>query len=518
MTGYSLASRAAAHPDRIAYKILPDGAAVTYAELDRKSNQVAHLLRALGLERGDVIALVMENHPSYFEIAWAADRAGLYYTCISSRLSAAEVGYIVQDSGARALFASKALESVAAAALQSAPSVEGFMVDGTGLGFRDYLAERDANPTTAIADESRGASMLYSSGTTGRPKGVRFPLPEIGMDDIDDLTSLGRSLFGFREGIVYLSPAPLYHAAPLRWSMSVHRLGGTVIAMEKYDPALALELIEQEKVTHSQWVPTHFVRMLKLPEEIRHRYDLSSHEVAFHAAAPCPVSVKHVMLEWWGPIIHEYYSGTEFNGFTSITPAEWLEHPGSVGRAKLGIVRICADDGITELPARKEGLIFFSDGNPFTYHNDPEKTRDACNSLGWSTLGDIGWLDEEGYLYLTDRKSFMIISGGVNIYPQEIEDIIIGHPQVADAAVVGAPDMDLGERLVAVIQPLHWADAGPGLAADVQSYLYGNLSKFKVPRQIDFMEELPRHPTGKLYKRLLRDRYWSDHQQTTNSL
>lgn len=510
MSGFHPFCHARTEPDRIAYKMMPSGETVTYRQLDERSNQGAHLLQSLGLKRGDVVAILMENHPRYLEVAWAADRSGLYFTGVSNRLTAPEIAYILSDSGASVLFTSQALAELAATALQEVPNCRGYVVDGPRDGFEDYLAARARQPDTPIADESCGSPMLYSSGTTGRPKGVKFSLSDAAIDDLDGLTALATSRFGFEFGMRYLSPAPMYHSAPLRWSMCAHRAGGTVVVMEKYDPEFALSLIESEKITVSQWVPTHFVRMLKLPEEIRSRYDLSSQKLTFHAAAPCPVPIKHAMMDWWGPIIHEFYAGTEFNGFTSITPEEWLAHPGSVGRASFGIIHICADDGVTELPARQEGQIYFEGGSQFAYHNDPEKTAGAYNAKGWSTLGDIGWLDEEGYLYLTDRKSFMIISGGVNIYPQEIEDAIIAHPKVADAAVVGAPDEDLGERVVAVVQPLDSADAGDALAEEIRSSLAGHLSKLKIPRQIDFMDELPRHPTGKLYKRLLRDNYWKD--------
>jgi long-chain acyl-CoA synthetase len=510
MSSFHPSCHARTDPQLIAYKMVPSGETVTYGELDARSNQGAHLLRSLGLQRGDVIAILMENHPRYLEIAWASDRSGLYYTGISNRLTAPEIAYILSDSGASILFTSQAMADLAVAALADVPDCKSYVVDGPRDGFGDYLAGRDQQPETPIADESSGSPMLYSSGTTGRPKGVKFALSDAAIHDLDGLTALATSRFGFEYGMRYLSPAPMYHSAPLRWSMCAHRAGGTVIVMEKYDPEFALSLIESEKITVSQWVPTHFVRMLKLPEEVRTGYDLSSQKLTFHAAAPCPVPIKHAMMQWWGPIIHEFYAGTEFNGFTSITPDEWLSHPGSVGQASFGTLHICADDGVTELPVRQEGLVYFEGGSQFAYHNDPNKTAEAYNAKGWSTLGDIGWLDENGYLYLTDRKSFMIISGGVNIYPQEIEDAIIAHPKVADAAVVGAPDEDLGERVVAVIQPLDSADAGEGLADEIRASLAGQLSKVKIPRQIDFMEELPRHPTGKLYKRLLRDNYWKD--------
>lgn len=500
-------------PEKIAVKFVPSGQALTFQELDLRSNQAAHLLRDLGLDRGAVIALFMHNCPQYFEVAWAADRTGLYYTGISSQLTADEVAYILQDSGATVLFTCQALLAVARDAARQVAGLRVLIVDGPAVEeVASYRAERDRQPATPVNDQSRGMPMLYSSGTTGRPKGVRFPLPDLELGGMDPLTALLNRSFGLGRDAVYLSPAPLYHAAPLRFSMSVQRIGGTVIAMEKFDPELALQAIESERVTHSQWVPTHFVRMLKMRPEQRVGYDLSSHRFAVHAAAPCPVPVKREMLDWWGPIIHEYYSGTEFNGMTFVDPMEWLSHPGTVGRPIFGTAHITADDGVTELSAREEGLVYFEGGTQFSYHNDPKKTDETYNAKGWSTLGDIGWLDEDGYLYLTDRKSFMIISGGVNIYPQEIEDAIIVHPKVADAAVIGAPDEDFGERVVAVVQPLDWHDAGSALAEEIRSSLARSLSKIKMPRQIEFMRELPRHPTGKLYKRLLRDQFALSHR------
>jgi long-chain acyl-CoA synthetase len=350
--------------------------------------------------------------------------------------------------------------------------------------------------------------MLYSSGTTGRPKGVK----RAGVVDPDiaapnTLAMIGTALYGWTADSVYLSPAPLYHAAPLGWSMAVQSLGGTVVMMEGFEAEAALAAIERYKVTSAQWVPTHFIRMLKLPEDVRSKYDLSSLTAVFHAAAPCPVPVKEAMISWWGPIINEYYAGTEGNGFCVCNSSEWLAHKGSVGKGMGVEVKICDEDG-NELPARSEGLVFFAGGGQFEYYGDPAKTAESLNKHGWSTLGDVGWIDEDGFLYLTDRKSFMIISGGVNIYPQEIENLLIGHPKVADVAVVGAPHEEMGEEVVAVIQPMDWADASPEFAAEVSAWLRERLSHVKTPRRIDFMVELPRHQTGKLYKRLIRDTYW----------
>ncbi|MBY0302247.1 MULTISPECIES: acyl-CoA synthetase [Sphingomonas] len=484
-------------PDRPAYIMAPSGETVTYRQLDERSSQGAHLLRALGLRRGDGIALMLENDARFFEIVWAAQRAGLYYTCISTRLAPPEIAFIVRDSGSRVLV------STAAVAPEMSDAVEIVFAPGA----RDFVGERAAFPTHPIADEAPGMDMLYSSGTTGQPKGIRPPLPEGSLDQSNALTEFGRTTFGMGPDMTFLSPAPLYHSAPLRWCMAVHKLGGTAIVMEKFDAAAALALIERYRVTHAQFVPTHFIRMLKLPEDVRERHDLSSLRVAYHAAAPCPVDVKQAMIAWLGPIVHEFYAGTEANGLTTIGPQEWLERPGSVGRAVWGTIRICDEDG-EPLPPGETGAIYFADGPAFEYHNDPAKTAASRNHHGWTTLGDVGHVDADGYLYLTDRQSFMIISGGVNIYPQEIEDAIVAHPKVMDVAVIGAPDEEMGERVVAVVQPGDWADAGPALAAELTEWLQGRIGRIKQPRQIDFVPELPRHPTGKLLKRLVRERYW----------
>jgi fatty-acyl-CoA synthase len=355
--------------------------------------------------------------------------------------------------------------------------------------------------------------MLYSSGTTGRPKGVKVALPDPPQIDAPNaLVMLAHGLYKVGPDSIYLCPAPLYHAAPLRWTMTVQRFGGTVVVMQHFDAEAALQAIERYRVTHAQFVPTHFVRMLKLPEEVRRRYDTSSLQVAFHAAAPCPVPVKRAMLDWWGSIIHEYYAGSEGNGMTAVGPTDWLARPGTVGRAVHGIVHICDEDG-QELPDRETGLVYFEGQTNFEYHNDPGKTAEARNRHGWSTLGDVGWLDEDGFLFLTDRKSFMIISGGVNIYPQEIENHLVTHPAVADVAVVGAPHDEMGEQVVAVVQPAEGVEAGAALADELTAYCRQSLSGVKTPRRFDFVDELPRHPTGKLYKRLIRDRYWGKESQ-----
>jgi fatty-acyl-CoA synthase/long-chain acyl-CoA synthetase len=382
------------------------------------------------------------------------------------------------------------------------------MVDEPLPGFRSWDREAMAQPVTPIPDQEGGYDMLYSSGTTGRPKGIKR---ESEHDPIDRpspfLKVLCADMCGMNSDSIYLSPAPLYHAAPLRFNMMAITLGGTSIIMESFDAEEFLKLVEKHRVTQSQLVPTMFVRMLKLPEEVRRRYDVSSLKGAIHAAAPCPIDVKARMIEWWGPILIEYYAGSEGNGVTVSTSQQWLTHRGTVGRAVVGKVRIL-DDGDQELPAGQIGTVYFADAPVFAYHNDPEKTKRAYNAKGWSTLGDVGYLDEEGFLYLTDRKSYMIISGGVNIYPQETEDVLITHADVADVAVFGVPNEEMGEEVKAVVQPHDMARAGKELEAELIGFCRKHLSPIKCPKSIDFEPELPRTPTGKLVKRHLRDKYW----------
>ncbi len=503
-------AHAATTPDKPALIVAETGETISYRQLDARSNQAAHLFRAAKLAAGDTIALFLDNVPEFYDIAWGAQRAGLFYVCIPSKLTAPEVEYIVRDSGATLVVASAAMAGVAAALTTPLADCTRLVIGGTIEGWADWSAATASMPTTPIADERAGIDMLYSSGTTGRPKGVRVALPpEPAIAAPTVLTMLAQGLYRLGPDTIYLSPAPLYHAAPLRWSMTVMRLGGTVVMMQHFDPEAALAAIERYKVNASQWVPTHFVRMLKLDDAVRARHDLSSLKVAIHAAAPCPIPVKEAMIAWWGPVLYEYYAGSEGNGLTTIDSAQWLAHKGSVGKAAYGALHICDEAG-GEVPAGTEGLVYFEGGGVFEYHNDPAKTAEAKNAHGWTTLGDIGRIDEDGFLYLTDRKSFMIISGGVNIYPQEIENRLITHPRVADVAVIGGPCPDMGERVIAVVQPVDMADAGDEFAAELTAWCRAELSGVKTPRQIDFAAELPRAPTGKLYKRLLRDRYWGN--------
>jgi long-chain acyl-CoA synthetase len=496
------------HPDKIAFVMAASGESMTYAQLEARSNQGAQLFRSLGLKTGDAVAIFMENNIHYLPMCWAAQRAGLYFTCISSRLTVGEVEYIVKDSGAKVLITSSYLAKIATEVEPLIPGVNLYAVNGAFSGFKGLESALEAFPTTPIADQASGSDLLYSSGTTGRPKGIKAALTGLDITDPGTLLNVTRGLFSFSNDMIYLSPAPLYHAAPLRYCMSVGRFGGSIVVMENFDAEQYLALIEKYKVTHSQLVPTMFVRMLKMPEEVRAKYDLSSLQVAIHAAAPCPIEVKRKMIDWWGPIIHEYYAGTEGNGFVYTNSESWLKHPGTVGQAMLGVIHIVGEDG-EDVPVGEEGVIYFADGPQFEYHNAPEKTAESRNAKGWSTLGDVGKLDADGFLYLTDRKAFMIISGGVNIYPQEAENVLINHPKVQDVAVIGVPNEDFGEEVKAVIQPVDWADANDDTAAELLAFCRERLSAIKCPRTIDFMVELPRHPTGKLYKRLIRDQYWA---------
>jgi fatty-acyl-CoA synthase len=506
-----------ADPDRVAWAMCDTGEEVTYGQLDARSNQVAQLLRACGVRPGGHVAMLMNNERRFLETCFGADRAGVYYTTISTRLGVDEIAYIVGDCGAGLLVVSAGLGDELLRLRPLLPAqLRCFSIGGSVPGYEDWGAAVDAAPQLPVADEAQGLDMLYSSGTTGRPKGVKWPLPATRPGERTMLVNLLAPLFSYGPDCRYLSPAPLYHAAPLRHCMTVIKLGGTVFVMGAFDALQSLQLIERHRITHSQWVPTMFVRLLKLPAEARASHDVSSLRVAVHAAAPCPIEVKERMLDWWGPILFEYYAGTENNGFCAITTEEWLRHKGSVGKAAQGRLHIC-DDGGAEVPAGETGLVYFADGPDFSYHNDPVRTAESRNRHGWTTLGDIGRLDADGYLYLVDRRAFMIISGGVNIYPQEAESVLIGHPKVLDVAVIGVPNEDFGEEVKAVVQPVDPRDIGPGLAAELVAYCRERLASFKCPRSVDFDTALPRHPTGKLYKQLVRDRYWPRREDRTVS-
>jgi fatty-acyl-CoA synthase len=498
---------AVSRPDHPAVIMCGSGAQMTFKEMDDAANRFSHLVRARGLSVGDAFAVLLENRIEYFTLIWGSQRAGTMLVPISTRLTAPEIAYILKDSEAKFLITSDAYRGVLDGIRAECPELPILVVDGdAGESFHQELSAQPAEP---IADQSAGMVMLYSSGTTGRPKGIR-PAPPADPDPFAPVPLMGLATMGAgmpADGsMVYLSPAPLYHAAPIGWCSVAHRLGATIVVMEKFDPEAALAAIEKYRVTDSQWVPTHFVRFLKLEPEVRQRYDLSSHQRALHAAAPCPVPIKREMIEWWGPIVNEYYAGSESIGMTLVKSEQWLTHPGTVGVPIYGKLHICGPEG-EELPAGQDGLIYFENDLLPTYHNDPEKTREAMHPKGWMTLGDIGHVDADGFLYLTDRKSHMIISGGVNIYPQEIENLLVTHEKVMDAAVIGAPCPDLGEKVVAVVQPRDMADAGDALEAELREFLAPSLSRIKMPKLFDFRPDLPREANGKLYKRELRDEY-----------
>ncbi|MCP4962061.1 MAG: acyl-CoA synthetase [Actinomycetia bacterium] len=500
-------------PEAAAVVNTTTGEQLTWRELNDRSNQVAQLLAARGLTQGSHVALMAENRLDFFVIAWGVLRSGMYLTCVNRYLTAEEAGYIIDDSGSEALFISSVLP--VAAELTDLPQrcTHRLALRGGShapADFEDLDDVLSPMPTNPIADERMGDSMLYSSGTTGRPKGIKRPLTG---SPASEGIAYFRAIdaYGFDDHTRYLSPAPLYHAAPFGFCMRTLSKGGSVFMMERFDEVQALQNIERYSITHSQWVPTMFIRMLKLDQEERQHFDLSSHVVAIHAAAPCPVEIKHQMMDWWGPILWEYYAGTERNGSTIISPEEWLERPGSVGKAQAGPLHICDEDG-NEMPAGEAGTVYFEQEiRSFDYHNAPEKTASASHPQhdNWTSLGDVGYLDEDGYLFLTDRKAYMIISGGVNIYPQEIEDVLILHPAVGDVAVFGVPHPEFGEEVKAVVEPLDGEADLDELRVELEAYARQHLARYKVPRSFDFVDELPRLPTGKLYKRKLRDAYWN---------
>ncbi len=501
--------------DQPAFIMATSGEVVTYGDYEARTNRLAHLLRDQGLQRLDHYSIFMENNSRYVEMCGAGERAGLYYTCINSHLTTDELAYIVNNRDSRVFITSREKLDVARDVVALCPNIERWLVvDGPAdeAPFEDYLTAVSAYPDTPIADERQGSSMLYSSGTTGRPKGIVRQLADVTPDQALALMSFLLGQWRYREGQTYLSPAPLYHSAPQGAVGLTIRVGGTAIIMERFDPEQYLQLVEKYQVTHSQLVPTMFNRMLKLPPEVRSKYDLSSLEAVVHAAAPCPIPVKEQMIEWWGPVIIEYYAATEAIGFTSCDSHEWLAHKGTVGQCKLGVLHIL-DDDFKEVPNGTPGTIWFEAPAGLNYWKDPDKTKEATTPDGkMHTTSDVGYVDNDGWLFLTDRKSFMIISGGVNIYPQETENLLVTHPKVADAAVFGVPHPDLGEEVKAVVQPMPDVEGTPALERELIAFCQEHLSKQKCPRSIDFDAELPRLPTGKLYKKTLRDRYWGEGQ------
>ena len=496
--------RAAAAPDRTVVFMADQGRDTTAGALAQQAQQMAQWLAAQGLQAGERFAVLLENRVEILALALAAREAGLYAAVLSTHLTVDEVAYIVQDCGARLVVASA----------KTLPQLEGctlpcWSVDEAAPQAPSLHAALAAlqGPPVDFSDRPIGRDLLYSSGTTGRPKGVLKPLWPAQLRGQADPEAEGTAQrLGIGEDTVYLSPAPLYHAAPLRYTLRVLELGGQAVIMERFDAAGALALIERHRVTHSQWVPTMFGRLLKLPEEVRKRYDLSSHRMAIHAAAPCPVHVKHAMLDWWGDILLEYYAGSEGCGTTMINSAEWRQRPGSVGRATTGQLHIVDDQG-QELPAGEIGQVYFSGGGQFSYLNDPEKTRQAIDERGWVTYGDIGHVDAEGYLFLSDRRADLILSGGVNLYPQEIENALARHPGVQELAVVGVPDTDFGEVPLAAVVLRPGAEATQQTARAIAECAAQVLARLKLPQRMVFVDALPRLETGKLLRRKLKEQY-----------
>ena len=509
------AEQAKEHPNEPALIMAPSDRVVTWADYEAGANQMAHVLRETGLRKGDHMALFMENHPTVLLTEAGAERTGLYYTPVNSYLAAEEVAYVVNDSQARVVVTSAAKAAVAEQLPALCPKVERWiMVAEGGPSAGPFESWDDAVGTAAtdhVADEQLGAPMMYSSGTTGRPKGILRPMYDIHPAETSIAVAGIAALWRLREGMVYLSPAPLYHTAPQVSCAIALRMKSTVVVLEHFDPSLYLESVGRYRVTHSQVVPTMFSRMLKLPDEVRAAADVSSLEVVIHAAAPCPVPVKEQMIEWFGPILLEYYAATEGNGATFVTSEDWLAHRGSVGRPVLSKILILDDDGV-ECPVGTPGTVWFAGATDFEYFNDPAKTASTRRDDGkTSTVGDVGYVDEDGYLFLTDRKAHMIISGGVNIYPQETENLLVTHPKVLDAAVIGVPNEDLGEEVKAVVQPMEGVAGDEALERELMAFCRDHLAHFKCPRTVDFIDELPRLPTGKLYKGVLREKYWADH-------
>lgn len=497
-------------PDKLAVVMAGSGQKVTYGDLDRRSSALASALHALGLRKGDGVAVLSDNAPEVFEIYWATMQSGLYLTPVNRNLAADEVAYIVDDCDAKVLFTSAALAGLAEGVREKVTGVEhAYAFGGAVDGYEDYHALL-ATGTEPMVDKPRGADMMYSSGTTGRPKGVRAAMLPIQVDEPGDpMTGLLQAAFKVGPDDVYLQPAPIYHAAPLKWSGAIHSLGGTVVMMEKFDAEAALATIGKYGVTIAQFVPTMFVRMLQLPEATRTAYKTDTLRLAVHAAAPCPPDVKQTMIDWWGPVLLEYYGSTEQNGMTIVSTPEWTTKRGTVGRAVIGELHICGNDG-AELPTGEVGSVYFArDTLPFMYHKDEAKTAEATHPAHptWTTVGDLGYVDEDGYLFLTDRKSFVIISGGVNIYPQEIENVLTMHEKIFDVAVIGIPDTEMGQSVKAVVQLRDGVEPSPDLAEEIIDYVRDRIARFKAPRSVDFVDDLPRTPTGKLVKREIVKNY-----------
>ncbi|KFU77871.1 long-chain acyl-CoA synthetase [Amycolatopsis lurida] len=500
-------------PERVAL-VDPDGRSIGYGELAAKANAYARGLQALGLEAGDVVVVLQPNGDELVAAYFAAIQSGLYIVVVNWHLVGPEVAYILSDSGAKAFLAHERFADVAIAAADEAGIPErGRFAVGDVEGFRRIeelgSGEGDGRPERRTA----GSPMLYTSGTTGRPKGVRRPLTGADPDSVPGASTWFFGIFGLapHDDHVHLCGSPLYHTAVLNFVVISLQLGHTAVLMDRWDAEDMLRLIERHRVTHSHMVPTQFRRLLALPDDVRAAYDLSSLRVMIHGAAPCPLEVKRRMLDWWGPVVTEYYAATEGGG-TAISGEEWLRKPGSVGLPWPGSTIKILDDEGTELPAGETGTVYMKMGDSkFEYHKDRAKT-DKARVGDLFTLGDVGHLDEDGYLFLHDRKADLIISGGVNIYPAEIEGELVMHPKIADVAVFGVPHEDWGEAIKAVVQPADGVEPSEELTAEILEYAASRLAKFKLPRSVDYLPELPRDPNGKLYKRKLRDPYWEGHR------
>jgi long-chain acyl-CoA synthetase len=504
-------SRACGDPGWLAV-VEPDGTEHSAGDVLARANQLVYGLRQLGLRPGDGIAAVVPNGMAPVELSLAALQAGWYYTPVNWHYTAPEIGYIVRDCGAKALFVHERYASAGAAAADEAdvPASARFSY-GAAPGFTPVTTLLAGQPTAMPADRTAGAAMHYTSGTTGRPKGVRRALTGLDPDVSGDLLTGLLQMFGITEGQpnVHLVTSPSYHTAVTVFGGTALQFGHTLICMDSWDAERALELVERYRVTSTHMVPTQFKRMLSLPEQTRGRYDVSSMRWLIHAAAPCPAAIKRAMLDWWGPVVYEYYAATEGGG-TIVTPQEWLDRPGTVGKAwPVSEVLIADDDGNPCRPG-VPGTVYMKMAMEFEYKGDPEKTA-ASRLRDYFTVGDVGFLDEDGYLFLCDRKSDMIISGGANIYPAEIEAEIMSHPKVADVAVFGIPDEEWGEQVKAVVQAADGIEPSEALAAEILASLDGRLATMKWPKSIDFVAELPRDPSGKLLKRTLRDPYWAGH-------
>jgi acyl-CoA synthetase (AMP-forming)/AMP-acid ligase II len=494
--------------------VVPGGETLTYGELAAKSRWLERDWISKGISPGDRVAVVMENRTDYVVVAIAALRCGVRLVAVNVHLTRAEAVHVIYDSDARLIVASERFADLVAEAAGASPAVEAVQIVGEVRDGYEGLyggAESDSAPVIRPSADNavrQGAFMFYSSGTTGKPKGILREMPDVSFEQGDPLTANFPLTWGFDQDLVWLNSAPLYHAYPLQTCTSVVRWGGTLVLTEKFDAEESLRIVEEFGVTHTSMVPTMFVRFLRLPEDVRRRYDVSSIRLAIHAGAACPVPVKRAMMEWWGPVLYEFYGGSENIGMVLITPDEWLAHPGSVGRPAPGTISVLGEDHAPVAPYER-GTIWFDHAPNFSYHHSPEKTEGVFDADGRATLGDLGYLDEGGYLYLDGRRTDLIISGGVNIYPAEIESRLVEHPAVLDVAVIGVPDEEYGQRVEAFVQLDSGVAGDAELERELLEFCRKELASFKCPRSVTFEESLPRTPAGKLLKRVLMERVWT---------